>query len=311
MLLPRPYLRLDHDASAPRSSYHRCGFSFCCCSAFFGSAGSATLSRLQHSISGPGRASPAPLFEQRRSNRGYSKPIGHSKRQQSRASRQRRRKTCPSALDRQAAQRTGRPGRSCGAITGTYFVGRQAQSGSCVPSAARAAEFDAGLPGDRSSQENRRLIEPAECDNAGYGAVVLGDVDGDGLPEIVTVRNDLVATSDPYFSYAQQLDPKLLAIRRDATIARSWQLTGMRGYDIYVGLIPAIGDFNQDGVTDIAVAYPVTGVGGLLPGVVTIFNTGAPFHPQVNDWPMLLQNGRNTGILNAPLKKRRGQVSSN
>jgi hypothetical protein len=153
---------------------------------------------------------------------------------------------------------------------------------------------------------------PMRTGNAGYGAVVLGDVDGDGLPEIVTVRNDVVYSSDPYFPYSSWADAKLLAIRRDATIARSWQLTGMRGYDLYVGFLPAIGDFNQDGVTDIAVAYAVTGVGGLLPGVVTIFNSGAPFHPEANDWPMLLQNGRNNGILKRALstKRRRGQITS-
>jgi hypothetical protein len=121
----------------------------------------------------------------------------------------------------------------------------------------------------------------------GYGAAVIGDIDGDGLPEIVITRND----------FSGFYDAKLLAIRSDGTTARTWQLTGRNGYDQYAYPLPIIGDFDQNGTTDIAVAYEVTGPGNLIPGVVTIVTTGAPFNAANNDWPMSLQNARDTAIL--------------
>src|SRR5207248_1154384 len=121
----------------------------------------------------------------------------------------------------------------------------------------------------------------------GYGSVVIGDIDGDGFPEIVTTRDEVV---NGYY------DAKLLAIRRDGTIARSWQLTGRNGFDQYAYPLPTIGDFDQDGITDIAVSYEVTGPNAGVPGVVTILSTGAPFDPLGNDWPLLLHDARNTGV---------------
>ena len=134
---------------------------------------------------------------------------------------------------------------------------------------------------------------PLHTRRMGFGAVVLGDIDGDGRAEIVTTRNDVVANT--YF------DDKLLAIRSDGSIARSWQLTGMNGYDLYAYPLPAIGDIDQNGITDISVAYEVTGRGGGIPGVVTVLNTGTAFNPAANDWPMLLHDARNTGVLRRPL----------
>jgi subtilisin family serine protease len=133
-----------------------------------------------------------------------------------------------------------------------------------------------------------------------YGAVVLGDIDGDGFPEIVLPSINSLQCSDPWFEYCQPnygyLDQKLLAFRRDGTLAKSWQLNGMDGYDAYEGATPTIGDFNQDGITDVAVAYEVTGPGDLLPGVVTVLTTGTPFNASANDWPMIFQNPRNTAV---------------
>ncbi len=135
--------------------------------------------------------------------------------------------------------------------------------------------------------------------STGYGSVTVGDVDGDGFPEIVTTLNTVESTADPYFIYGgRYYNEQLLAIRRDGTISKSWQLTGSNGYSLYVYPAPAIGDFNQDGITDIAVSYLVTGTGGLeIPGIVTILTTGAPFNPAKNDWPLVRQNPRNTGVL--------------
>lgn len=139
---------------------------------------------------------------------------------------------------------------------------------------------------------------PLQGGPIGYASVAIGDIDGDGFPEIVTTLNSVDSTSDPFFKYGSAYyDEKLLAIRADGTVARSWQLTGENGYDLYAYPTPAIGDFNQDGITDIAVAYEVTGVGTSVPGVVTIVSTGAAFNPAINDWPLVHQNPRNTSVL--------------
>jgi hypothetical protein len=115
---------------------------------------------------------------------------------------------------------------------------------------------------------------------------VIGDVDGDGYQEIVTTLNN---TSGGYY------DAKLLAIRSDGTIARSWQLTASHGFDQYAYPAPAIGDFDQDGKTEIAVAYELTGPNS-IPGVVTILSTHAPYYSN-NDWPTIFQNVRDTAVL--------------
>jgi hypothetical protein len=143
---------------------------------------------------------------------------------------------------------------------------------------------------------------PLQTGPNGYGSVVIGDVDGDGFPEIVTTLHNILATSDPFFKFGgRYYDEKLLAIRRDATIAKSWQLTGRNGYDLLAYPAPAIGDFNQDGKTEIAVAYEVSGSPNSVPGVVTIVSTGAKFNPTVNDWPLIHHDPRNTNVLQNPI----------
>jgi len=137
--------------------------------------------------------------------------------------------------------------------------------------------------------------------NIGYGSVVIGDVDGDGFPEIVTTLNLVTSTPDPFFTTGgAYYDEKLLAIRRDGTVSKSWQLTASNGYALYAYPAPAIGDFNQDGITDIAVAYEVTGSPTSVPGIVTIVRTGAKYNPVLNDWPLIHHDPRNSNILQNP-----------
>lgn len=134
--------------------------------------------------------------------------------------------------------------------------------------------------------------------NTGYGSVVIGDIDGDGFPEIVTTLNTAESTTDPFFVYGSRYyDEKLLAIRADGTISKQWQLTASNGYSLYDYPAPAIGDFNQDGITDIAVAYEVTGSPTNVPGIVTILSTGTNFNPALNNWPLTHHDPRNTGVL--------------
>jgi subtilisin family serine protease len=122
----------------------------------------------------------------------------------------------------------------------------------------------------------------------GYGPAVIGDVDGDGFPEIIATLNDLSATNGF----------RLLAIHSDGTIAKSWFLPGSNGLGFSSGFpAPVLGDFNQDGTTDIAVAYPLTANSGSNPGLVTILDTHVPFNTAQIDWPMNFQNPRNNPVL--------------
>jgi subtilisin family serine protease len=143
---------------------------------------------------------------------------------------------------------------------------------------------------------------PLQAASPGYASVVIGDVNGDGLPEIVTTLNSLESTTDPFFVDGNNYyDEKLLALTKTGTIANSWQLTGGNGFNLYQYPAPAIGDFNQDGITDIAVAYEVTGSPTSVPGIVTLLSTGGKFNPPVNSWPLIHQNPRNTSVLPSSL----------
>jgi hypothetical protein len=133
----------------------------------------------------------------------------------------------------------------------------------------------------------------------GYNAIAIGDVDGDGFPEIVTVLNTLANNTDPFFALGSYADQQLLAIRRDATISKMWQLNASNGCWLQFWPAPSIGDFNQDGIADIAVASMVGS--GACPtasaGVVTVLSTGATFNPGLNDWPLVRHDTRNTSVL--------------
>jgi hypothetical protein len=136
-------------------------------------------------------------------------------------------------------------------------------------------------------------------ESLGYNAVTIGDVDGDGFPEIVTVLATLATNSDPFFAPGSYIDQQLLAIRRDGTISKSWQLNAGNGCWLQFFPAPAIGDFNQDGITDIAVTLSVSegACGSSTSGVVTLLSTGAPFNPGLNDWPLVRRDPRNTSVL--------------
>src|SRR6185437_5250621 len=123
-----------------------------------------------------------------------------------------------------------------------------------------------------------------------------GDVDGDGLPEIVTSLVDFTVGN-----------PKVLVIRADGTTEKSWELTGANGFVAFAYPAPAIGDFNQDGTTDIAVAYQLSGGNGVdIPGMVTVLNTHAPYDASKNDWPFMFQNARDTSVL---LRKQNSSIA--
>lgn len=122
---------------------------------------------------------------------------------------------------------------------------------------------------------------------ASFGAPVIGNVDGGTEPEIVLTR--MAVLPGPYD------EQKLLALRSDGTVARTWELTGRHDNALYVNGLPAIGDFDDDGLTEIAVAYILWGGSG--PGVVTLLNTGTPHQPASDDWPVVSRDIRNSAVL--------------
>ena len=166
------------------------------------------------------------------------------------------------------------------------------------------------------------------------GSMALADIDGDGFPEIITakyliapsptspasssaegplhvrtsmgVNGSMVYSASPAFAPSEPgvpfLTHTLLAIRRDGTIARTWNLPGSDGNQPF-GFAPSIsvGDFNNDGLTDIAVTYLNTvggGVGGFGGGgTAVVFTTGTAFNAAVNDWPLMYQNPHNTSVM--------------
>jgi VCBS repeat protein len=132
----------------------------------------------------------------------------------------------------------------------------------------------------------------------GYNAVAIGDVDGDGFPEIVTVLNTLANNTDPFFALGSYADQQLLAIRRDGTTSKMWQLNASNGCWLQFFPSISIGDFNQDGITDIAVASIVgSGACSTSSAIVTVLSTGATFNPGLNDWPLVRRDPRNTSVL--------------
>jgi VCBS repeat protein len=152
---------------------------------------------------------------------------------------------------------------------------------------------------DGTNFSNAWPIQTSAGQSFGYNGVVIGDVDGDGFPEIVTVLNTESFNSDPYFALGEFNNQTLVAIRRDGTISKSWQLNAGSGCWLQFFPTPAIGDFNQDGITDIAVVSSI-GAGACsasTPGIVTIISTGAAFNPSLNDWPLVRHDPRNTSVL--------------
>ena len=130
----------------------------------------------------------------------------------------------------------------------------------------------------------------------GFGPIVIADIDGDGYPEIVTARIDLGGYTPAGVAYYSQ---QLFAFRRDTSVVRSWQLTNVNDRPVPFAAIPLIGDFDRDGMVDIALSYDLAafGVSGDVPTFVSVLSTGAPYNPSAYDWPMIYQNPRNTAVL--------------
>jgi len=85
--------------------------------------------------------------------------------------------------------------------------------------------------------------------------VVIGDVDGDGFPDIVTSQEGSGYYYSPALALSSFSTTQVLAYDRNLNPIRSWQLTAGNGCDLFAFPGLAIGNFDHDGFTDIAVAH--------------------------------------------------------
>jgi subtilisin family serine protease len=175
-----------------------------------------------------------------------------------------------------------------------------------------------------------------------FGPIALADIDGDGLPEIITSEGAIAFAPNPLdsstsasaaavreglpqpstetevatdgstilrprvdvsaqFSTTNQYNaPTIVVFRSDASIMRTWNMLGANGNQPFSMAKVTVGDFNKDGVTDIAATYWTIMGGGqggwLKEGVATVLTTGTPYNPVANDWPMIYENPRNTAV---------------
>ena len=160
-----------------------------------------------------------------------------------------------------------------------------------------------------------------------FGPVVLADIDGDGYPEILTATADYSLADDSHSgatavnssspdpsdlrtsvrvqtttpddnSASSYFAPTLHAFRRDGTVSRSWKILGMHGEQPFYLPRLAVGDFNHNGTTDIAIVNGLISGGGIDGGVdegtLEVLTTGAPYNPAASDWPMISHDTHNS-----------------
>jgi subtilisin family serine protease len=173
-----------------------------------------------------------------------------------------------------------------------------------------------------------------------FGKAALADVNGDGYPEILTTRMGIAVTPNGPTAVPAVQDapvrtnletqitadgrvfvktdltnvsstgtiyftPALQVIGRDGSVLRSWNLLGSAGNQPSGDATITVGDFNHYGMTEIGLTHWNIIGGGLSgflgPGAAMVLATGAPYHPDVNDWPMINHDPRNTAVLRRTL----------
>lgn len=171
---------------------------------------------------------------------------------------------------------------------------------------------------------------PMTSSSAGFGPIVLADVDGDGYPEILVTNSRFsalggssrTATIPPTYSPSSPslratitpahletdaagpdststyYDPVVQAFHRDGTLVKSWHIPGLHGEQPWEMASLAVGDFNHDGITDIAILDGLISGGGTSGSIdeatMEVLSTGSPYNPSANDWPMMNHDAYNS-----------------
>jgi subtilisin family serine protease len=150
---------------------------------------------------------------------------------------------------------------------------------------------------------SRERAGDLDLDAPGAGLVETRLHAGDGA-FVARVDSDLPAPD--FHTSRDNSEARLLALRPDAAVARSWRLPGANGAQSYGSTAtPVAGDFDGNGTLDLAVTYQLlsgghaTG-GTLLEGVITLFDTGTPYDPAAHDWPMNYHDRHNTAVRPRP-----------
>ncbi len=182
------------------------------------------------------------------------------------------------------------------------------------------------LKGDGTSYSDAWPISAYTASNsAGFGTIALADIDGDGQTEILTT-NSLVSSLDNASQPEQTPSivrqrsasklsatyvdassnggtstlywaAQLNAYHLDGAIAKSWSLPGINGLEPCCTPQVTVGDFNHNGLTEIAV---VDGLqenpegGWQYHAVMEVLATGTTFNPSANLWSSLYRDTWNT-----------------
>lgn len=134
-----------------------------------------------------------------------------------------------------------------------------------------------------------------------FGPAVIGDVDGDGYPEIVASRRVTLPARDPEDPEATFTTKMLTAYLPDGTVSRSWRMTRNVGAgDNARELVPLLGDFDHDGKTDIAVWSPFYQNDQTIQQTLAILTTGTPYRAVSQDWPSIYGDAQNRAVRERP-----------
>lgn len=123
---------------------------------------------------------------------------------------------------------------------------------------------------------------------------IVADVTGDGSPEIIVAHDNL------FWAGTYYTETTLAAYRTNGSIARSWRLLGADGNQPSGEGTPTYGDFDGDGLAELALNYRVISGGGisgyLHEGVMTVLRLGIPYRADHRDWPVSFHDLRNTAV---------------